>query len=116
MSSIVALVSTQPTDALVRYLTDVGFEVHAFRVPSAAPREGTLVWLTDPELDEQTAADTVRLWLGAKVGLRAIIVSDRPTRLAKAADDARRRVKVLPAPIFGWQLVDCLRDRYLGLT
>jgi hypothetical protein len=116
MPSIVALVSTLPTDALVRYLTDVGFEVRVCHVPSAAPREGTLVWLTEPGLDERTVVDTLRLWLGAKASLRAILVSDRPARLLKAATDTRGRVRVLPAPIFGWQLVDCLRDRSQGLS
>jgi hypothetical protein len=52
----------------------------------------------------------VRLWLGAKAGLRVVLVSDRPVRLRDAAADPRGRVQVLPAPIFGWQLVDCLRS------
>lgn len=42
--------------------------------------------------------------------LRAIIVTDRPVRLKDADDDARGRVLLLPAPVFGWQLVDALRD------
>ncbi len=110
MSSIVALVSAEPNDALVRYLEDVGFGVRAFRSPHGAPREGTLVWLTESGSDERTIVDTVRSWLGAKARLRAIVVTDRPVRLREAADDARGRLLLLPAPVFGWQLVDALRD------
>jgi hypothetical protein len=111
MSSIVALVSSELRPELVGYLRDVGFAVRAFRAPLAAPREGTLVWLTEPDIDDRLVADTVRIWLGAKVSLRVILVSDRPVRLRDAAIDPRGRVQVLPAPIFGWQLVDCLRGR-----
>lgn len=114
MSSFVALVSSQPQDELATYLRDVGFEVRSFRAPMAAPREGTLVWLTEPDVDERMAADSVRDWLGAKSALRAILVSDRPVRLRTAVDDARGRVQLLPAPIFGWQLVDCLRGSTPG--
>jgi hypothetical protein len=111
MSSIVALVSAETNFALVRYLTDVGFVVRVYAAPTAAPREGTLVWLAEPELDERTVVDSLRRWLGSKQQLRAIIVSGRPARLNKAVPDESRRVRILPAPIFGWQLVDCLRER-----
>jgi hypothetical protein len=111
MSSIVALVSRDPDDALVRYLRDAGFEVHPYRAAASVPRTGTLVWLTEPDTDVRVAVDTVRTWLGTKPGLRVILVSERPVRLRDAADDARGRVHLLAAPIFGWQLVDCLRER-----
>jgi hypothetical protein len=114
MSSFVALVSNEPREELVRYLRDVGFDVRAFRAPTAAPREGTLVWLTDGDIDDRHVADTVRVWLGAKVALRVILVSDRPARLREAANDLRGRVQVLPAPVFGWHLVDCLRSGKKG--
>jgi len=110
MSAIVALVSAEPHDELVRYLEDVGFDVRAFRTPLGAPREGTLVWLTEQGTDERMVVDTVRGWLGAKLKLRAIVVTDRPVRIKLAAEDARGRVVLLPAPVFGWQLVDALRD------
>lgn len=108
--SVVALASTEPHDELVRYLEDVGFEVRAVRAPLGAPREGTLVWLTDGTSDDRSVIDTVRLWLGTKAKLRAIIVTARPVPLKEASDDARRRVLLLAAPVFGWQLVDALRD------
>lgn len=110
MSRQVALISNEPDDELVRYLEDVGFEVRAYRTPVGVPREGTLVWLADGERDDRMVIDTVRVWLGAKPRLRAIVVTDRPARLKEAADDARHRVLLLPAPVFGWQLVDALRD------
>lgn len=110
MSTVVALASTDPSDLLVRYLEQVGFVVRAVRAPLVAPREGILVWLTDRRDDDQTIIDTVRVWLGAKSKLRAIIVTERPIRLKEAVDDARGRVCLLPAPVFSWQLVDALRD------
>jgi hypothetical protein len=108
--SVVALASTEPHGELVRYLEDVGFEVRAVRTPLGAPREGTLVWLTDASTDDRSVIDTVRLWLGAKPKLRAIIVTDRPVRLKEAGEDARGRVVLIAAPVFGWQLVDAIRD------
>lgn len=110
MPRVIALVSSEPHEELVRYLEGVGFHVRAFRSPLGAPREGTLVWLTNQNTDHRRVIDTIRAWLGAKVKLRAIIVTDRPARLSDAADDAHGRVFVLPAPVFGWQLVDALRD------
>jgi hypothetical protein len=109
MSSIVALVSQESQHGLVRYLQDVGFAVRSYRTPRAVPRRGTLVWLTEHGLDAKAAIDAVRLWLGDRSNLRAILVSDRPMRLRMVAADPRRRVHLLPAPVFRWQLVDSLR-------
>ncbi len=106
----VALVSSKPQDDLLRYLEDVGFSVRGFRTPLGAPRAGTLVWLTERDNDDRSVADTVRVWLGAKPSLRAILVTERPVRLKQATEDARGRVLLLAAPVFGWQLVDALRD------
>ena len=94
----------------MRYLEDVGFMVQAFRTPVGAPREGTLVWLTDHASDDRTVIDTVRGWLGQKGKLRAIVVTHRPVRLKQVAADLHGRVLLLAAPVFGWQLVDALRD------
>lgn len=110
MSPIVALVSAEPNDELVRYLRDLGFDVRPFRAPLGAPREGTLVWLADRRADDREVIDTVRVWLGGKSKLRAIVVTDRPVRIREASEDTRGRVLLLPAPVFGWQLVDALRD------
>jgi len=110
MPTIVALVSREPHDDLVRYLEGVGFEVRPLRTPVGAPREGVLVWLTDHERDEGSIVATIRAWLGVKPELRAILVTGRPVRLREAASDAQGRVILLPAPVFGWQLVDAVRD------
>jgi hypothetical protein len=107
---VVALVSTEPQEELMRYLEDVGFVVRAFRTPLEAPRGGTLVWLADHASDDRTVIDTVRAWLGQKAKLRAIVVTNRPVRLKQVSDDTRGRVLLLAAPVFGWQLVDALRD------
>jgi len=110
MERHVALVSTEPHDELVRYLNDLGFVVRAFRTPLGAPREGTLVWLTDPASDDRMVIDTVRTWLSPKAARRVIVVTERPVRLKEVIEIARGRVLLLAAPVFGWQLVDALRD------
>jgi hypothetical protein len=110
MSAIVALVSAEPDTDLVRYLETVGFSVTSFRMPQRAPREGTLVWLVAPDTDDQIVVGTLQTWLGSKQRLRAIVVSDRPARLKIVAERSPGRVVLLPAPVFGWQLVDALRD------
>jgi hypothetical protein len=113
---VVALVSTEPQEELMRYLAGVGFVVRAFRTPLGAPREGMLVWLADPASDDRTVIDTTRGWLGQKAKLRAIVVTNRPARLKQLADDTRGRVLLLAAPVFGWQLVDALRDEALAAS
>ncbi len=110
MSANVALVSAEPDAELVKYLESAGFEVTSVRTPRRAPREGTLVWLVGPEIDERAIAGTVHGWLGNRQRLRAIVVSDRSARLKGVVATSPGRVVVLAAPIFGWQLVDALRD------
>ncbi len=110
MPTIVALVCREPNEPLVRYLEDAGFEVRAVRTPHVAPREGVLVWLTDEAGDERAIVAAIRTWLGAKADLRVILVTGRPVPLGAAVADARGRIALLPAPVFGWQLVDALRD------
>jgi hypothetical protein len=109
MPAIVTLVSREPHAELVRYLAGVGFEVRPVRTPEGAAREGTLIWLPEPGLDERVIAEAVRAWLGAKVRLRVVVVTGRPVRLRELTMDTRGRVLLLPAPVFGWQLVDALR-------
>ena len=108
MPTIVALVSDEPHPDLVRYLQAVGFVVGTQRRPAQVRREGVLVWLLDHGSDDKMVLETVRTGLGGKA-LRAILVTDRPVRLKELADDHRGRVVLLPAPAFGWQLVDALR-------
>lgn len=110
MPRVVALATSEPHEPLVHYLEEAGFEVRPVRTPLGAPREGTLVWLTNESTHDRAIIDTVRRWLGTKRTVRAIIVSERPVRLREASGDALGRVLLLAAPVFGWQLVDALRD------
>jgi hypothetical protein len=109
MRRTVTLVSNVEDRALATYLTDIGFVVHQVDTPAHARKSGALVWLK-PAVDEWAIADAIRTWLGTAPGVRVIVVSDRPARVRSAARDPRGRVQVLPAPAFGWQLVDALRD------
>lgn len=111
MSTTVALVSATQDAALVKYLEAAGFEVASFRTPQRAPHRGVLVWLVDPALGDAAVVATVEAWLGARAARsRAIVVSDRPARLQGVVASFPRRAVVLAAPVFGWQLVDALRD------
>ncbi len=110
MSANVALVSAEPDAELVKYLESAGFAVLSVRSARRAPREGILVWLVAPEIDERLIATTVSGWLGNRQRLRVIVVSDRPARLKAVVTASPDRVVLLAAPIFGWQLVDALRD------
>lgn len=121
MTAIVTVVSTEPHAELVRYLEDAGFTVRAQREVREAEREGILVWLAPPQArvpegagEDEELAREVTAWLGAKPKLRVIVVSDRPARLGRAVQDPRGRVILLPAPVFGWQLVDVLREGSAG--
>lgn len=73
-----------------------------------------MVWLADHASDDRMVIDTVRLWMGTKQRLRAIVVSDRPAKLKEVSDG--NRVVLLPAPVFGWQLVDALRADGFSLS
>jgi hypothetical protein len=64
----------------------------------------------DPNLEDRAVLETVDTWLGARARIRAVVVSDRPARLESATKRARDRIIHLPSPVFGWQLVDALRD------
>lgn len=110
MATHVALVSAEPVVELVRYLQAAGFSVIEFRVARDLPRQGTLVWLVDQDIEDTMILGTVDAWLGESSRLRAVIVSDRPARLDSATRRGRNRVVHLPAPVFGWQLIDALRE------
>ena len=114
MSDVVALVSSRPVVELGRYLEDLGFDVVFVRLPARARRTGTLVWLAERDVDERVLVDAVGSWLGALPKLRAIVVTEHPARLRGTFAQRATRVRVLAAPVFGWQLVDALRGGDLG--
>lgn len=106
-SPVITLVA--PNDrsrvAVARYLERAGFDVCHQTSADAAT---TLVWLTAAQSDTSDAADAVTAWLAGNTARRAIVVTPRPAAFRALREGHRRRLVVLPAPAFGWQIVDAL--------
>jgi hypothetical protein len=93
--------------ALARYLTDAGFDVHPCDELEVAGSCGAVVWLARDAAGGLTAR--VRRWLRSARPHRIVVVTARPAMLRELAAAHPERVLVLPAPTFGWDLVDALR-------
>jgi hypothetical protein len=109
---VVALVASDDRSRaeLCRYLEQAGFAVRV-GAPTSRRRSDTraLVWLASDDRDHQKAADDVNSWLAASAARRAVIVTDRPAAFQGLRMQHGRRISILPAPVFGWQVVDALR-------
>jgi xanthine/CO dehydrogenase XdhC/CoxF family maturation factor len=106
-----ALVSAAgPTrTALAEYLETVGFEVHAcdeLAVPSAF---GALVVIHAPDTPSDVLLDETRSWIKITKTQRVIVVTSKPRALKDLVATHGERLFVLPAPAFGWEIVDVLR-------
>lgn len=108
MPLTVLLVATRPSPELARYLRDAGFAVRTSEL-LRAKGEDAVVWLTEADVDDHLVCAEVRDWLAAKPTAVTIIISHRSTRLRALVGSTGARLAVLPAPVFGWQLVDVLR-------
>lgn len=89
------------------YLRAAGFDVHVYvdlALPSAFD---ALVWLAD---DRDDVAAQVRSWMRAQKALRVVVVTSKPAALRELAASHSPRLFVLAAPVFGWELVDKLRQ------
>ena len=95
---------------LAGYLQQSGFDVRARqRVPRRGDAMPSLVWLTDPEGDLADVALAIDGWLAANGSRRAVVVTLRPMVFHTLREVHAGRLVVLPAPVFGWQVVDALR-------
>jgi len=100
---------------LAGYLQQAGFDVRAVdRMPRGSPAHRALVWLTDRDGDLVEVAATIDAWLGANGARRAIVVTWRPAAFRVVREAYGDRLVALPAPVFGWQVVDALRARERG--
>jgi hypothetical protein len=91
--------------AVARYLERSGFQVRRPRVSDTAC---TMVWLTDHDGDLSEAADAITAWLEENGSRHAVVVTPRPVAFRVLREAHRRRLVILPAPAFGWQIVDAL--------
>ena len=99
--------------AVARYLERSGFEV---RRPRVSDTVCTMVWLTDHDGDLSEAADAITAWLGGNGSRHAVVVTPRPFAFRAVRETHHRRVVILPAPAFGWQIVDALWATHRGDT
>ena len=97
------------TTALSGYLSDAGFEVHE-QWKAAAPRTFDAVILIDARGDSREALHTeVRSWIESTKSRAIVVVTPKPIMLADLVSTYGPRLCVLPAPAFGWELVDRIR-------
>ena len=95
--------------ALAAYLGNAGFDVHAcdeLELPSAF---GALVLVDADEAASETLTSLVRSWLRRTGDHRVVVVTPKPTAFKDLLARHGERLHVLPAPAFGWDLVDALR-------
>ncbi len=86
--------------ALAEYLRNAGFDVDECTQLAAPAGYGALVVIDDrlvPGLIKATRHQ------------RIVVVSSKPTALKDVAAGAGERLRILPAPAFGWDVVDTLR-------
>ena len=74
----------------------------------------SLVWLIERDGDVSAAAEAIDAWLGASDGRCAVVITSRPAAFRAVHERHRLRIVVLPAPVFGWQVVDALRATRAG--
>lgn len=94
---------------LTQYLANAGFEVHPCEALAVAASFGAVVWLAGDGAHDLVAR--VRSWLRSTRPHRIVVVTFRPAALRALAAASPGRVVVLPAPAFGWDLVDALRSK-----
>lgn len=93
--------------ALAQYLTDAGFDVHPCDELTVVGSFAAVVWLAGDAAEGLVAR--VRPWLRSARPHRIVVVTARPAMLRELAGAHPERLLVLPAPTFGWDLVDALR-------
>jgi hypothetical protein len=116
----VALVSraSETRAALADYLTNAGFEVHACdelaapASPASFASFGALVWLGGHGESSESIEGAVRSLMKLARTQRVVVVTSRPKALTDLVASHGERLHVLPAPVFGWTLVDALRAGY----
>ncbi len=89
---------------LAGYLRGAGFDVHECEALEVTTGLFALVAVGDQEL-----VANVRSWLRSGRGHRVLVVTSRPTAFKELVASHFERLYILPAPAFGWDVVDALR-------
>jgi len=96
-------------DALRTYLAGAGFDVHICERLAVPTAFASLVLIGDAASSEAAIARTVRSWIKLARSARIVVVTFKPTALRGIASAYSRRLAVLAAPAFAWDVVDALR-------
>src|SRR5262245_17166965 len=105
--ALVSIADRHRTD-LAAYLRGVGFDVHEYDQLDIPGSFDALVVLTDDGRGADIVA-RVRPWMKPNKQQRVVIVTSQPAALRDLVAVHGDRLSVLPAPAFGWELVDALR-------
>jgi len=107
---IALIASADETRAgLAGYLTSAGFDVHACDELAVPSSFGALVVIGGPRTSTERLLAGVRTWIKLTRIQRIVVVTSRPMAWRDLLATHGERLTVLPAPVFGWDLVDALR-------
>ncbi len=95
--------------ALASYLRSAGFEVHECEELEVSSAFAALVVISPQVASSSELVASVRFWMKLGKTKRVVIVTSKPTALTELVASYGERLRVLPAPSFGWDLVDALR-------
>lgn len=93
---------------LASYLRADGFAVHECR-DTASPRTAAGVVVVDEQGAPASLRRRVQAWLADVAKRRVVVISTRPAAWNDLVAAHAARFVVLPAPVFGWAIVDALR-------
>jgi hypothetical protein len=96
--------------ALADYLVSVGFDVHQYDELAMPSAFAALVLVGRREESSDSLVATVRSWIKLTKTQRLVVVTSKPKALAGLLASYSERLRVLPAPAFGWDVVDALRS------
>ena len=107
----IALVSTdsRARNILATYLREVGFDVEESSELGVPGAFGAVVLLGRDDSAVATFAARVRSWMKRTSTQRVVVVTSKPAALRELTAAHAERLSVLPAPAFGWDVVDALR-------
>jgi hypothetical protein len=96
--------------ALADYLISAGFDVHQYDELAMPSAFTALVLIGRREESSDSVVETVRSWIKLTKTQRLVVVTSKPKALAGLIASYSERLRVLPAPAFGWDVVDALRS------
>jgi hypothetical protein len=107
----IALVSSagETRAQLAGYLTGAGFEVHECDELAIPSSFGALVVISGHEARRAALVASVGSWIRLTKIPRVVVVTSKPMAWNDLLAMHGERLIVLPAPVFGWDLVDALR-------